>query len=122
MRTRLNKTLCMILMVTLPIVAHAQDEEYLVNKMPDISVTSPLSSQFNRFEFYPVSKATGVVDISIPLFSIPHAGRRFTAVQYSLSRIGNQSGGSSGDSRLRVEFVAGTASYTKEFRENRRNV
>ena len=61
----------MILMVTLPIVAHAQDEEYLVNKMPDISVTSPLSSQFNRFEFYPVSKATGVVDISIPLFSIP---------------------------------------------------
>lgn len=61
----------MILMVTLPIVAHAQDEEYLVNKMPDISMTSPLSSQFNRFEFYPVSKATGVVDISIPLFSIP---------------------------------------------------
>lgn len=34
----------MILMVTLPIVAHAQDEEYLVNKMPDISMTSPLSS------------------------------------------------------------------------------
>ena len=71
MRTRLNETLCMILMVILPIVAHAQDEEYLVNKMPDISMTSPLSSQFNRFEFYPVSKATGVVDISIPLFSIP---------------------------------------------------
>ena len=59
----------MILMVILPIVAHAQDEEYLVNKMPDISMTSPLSSQFNRFEFYPVSKATGVVDISIPLFT-----------------------------------------------------
>lgn len=122
MRTRLNKTLCMILMVTLPIVAHAQDEEYLVNKMPDISMTSPLSSQFNRFEFYPVSKATGVVDISIPLFSIPMPDGGSLPFSIALSRIGNQSGGSSGDSRLRVEFVAGTASYTKEFRENRRNV
>lgn len=60
-------------LVILPIIGYAQDEEeeYLANKMPNINITSPLSSQFNRFEFYPVSKATGVVDISIPLFSIP---------------------------------------------------
>ena len=112
----------MILMVTLPIVAHAQDEEYLVNKMPDISMTSPLSSQFNRFEFYPVSKATGVVDISIPLFSIPmpDGGSLPFSIAYHASGIKVED--PLGDSRLRVEFVAGTASYTKEFRENRRNV
>ena len=35
------------------------------------SFITPLSSQLNRYDFYPVSKSTGTTNINIPLFSIP---------------------------------------------------
>ena len=60
--------------------------------MPDVTPPSPTSRVFQKFLGYPISHATGTIDISIPLYTMEAYG--FSPLDFEVSFFGGKSAGS----------------------------
>ena len=58
-----------LVLCVVSITSYAQDYNSFTPPTPVLQ-SSPTSQSFDRYTFYPVSHATGVVDISVPLYSL----------------------------------------------------
>ena len=85
------------------------------------SFITPLSSQLNRYDFYPVSKSTGTTNINIPLFSIPTPDD--TQISFNLSY---HSSGIKVESRryirIWLEHIARIKNYSYAIRKSGRTL
>jgi len=70
---RTKKTIIFILFLIAGIHLRAQEDSYTTS-LPDVVPPAPISQIFQKFLGYPISHATGTVDVTIPIYTIEENG------------------------------------------------